>query len=541
MLTANKPLVGISPGEIPIRDTLSLFTARGNSKLGKVYLVGAGPGDPGLITVRGWELLRQADFVLYDGLVNPALLRVTQAHAERTCRLNGPDGRHLDQAEINRRLVAAGHEHQCVVRLKGGDPYIFGRGSEEAAALASAGIPFEVVPGVTAATAAAVYAGLSLTHRDHASAVAFITGHEDPRKPERTVDYQHLAEFPGTLVFYMGLHRLGSIADTLIAGGKPRTTPVAVISKATTPAQRVVTGCLADIASLAAAAGLHPPSLVVVGDCVTLREQARWFESLPLFGLRIGIARAEDQFDDVADKAWRLGAEPVSLPAIEIGPPHDWTAVDAACERLAEFHWLVFTSVNGVQGFFDRLWATGRDARALSSLKLAAIGPSTAAALAARSLRVDLQPDEYRAEALAAALAPHVAGRRVLWARASRGRDVLPERLYDAGADLEQLVVYRNDDIVAWPDDIEQRLIRGELDWLALSSPSIARRVAALLPPAARERLGVTLQIAAISPITAAAARDAGLPVHAIADVYTWDGLLAAIADSHAQRSQRLG
>lgn len=507
--------------------------------VGRVWLVGAGPGDPGLITVRGLELLRQADLVLYDGLVNPLLIQHTHAQAVRTCRMEGPDGRRLDQAEINRQLIAAAKSGLTVVRLKGGDPFIFGRGTEEAAALAAEGIPFEVVPGITAATAAAVYTGISLTHREHASAVAFITGHEDPDKPESALDYDVLAKFPGTLVFYMGLHRLPLIAQRLRACGKRSDTPVAVVSRATTPLQRTVEGTLADIADRVREAALHAPSLVIVGDCVRVRSQARWFEQRPLFGLRIGITRPEEQADTAAHRAIELGAQPVLLPLIDIEPPEDWSAVDAVFSRLREFDWIVFTSVNGVQGFLNRLWKQGGDARRLGSCRLAAIGPSTAAELERYHLRCDLVPTEYRAEALADALTPHVHGRRVLWPRADRGRDVLPDRLANAGATLEQLVVYKNRDRDQLPAAELALLEAGEVDWIGLSSPSIARNLARLMTPAIRQHLGTKVRLAAISPVTAAAAEAVGLPVHAVATDYTWDGLLDVIGQTHGAAEVR--
>lgn len=504
-----------------------------NSNSGFVYLVGAGPGDPGLLTLRGAECLARADLVLYDGLVNPLLLRHSHARAERTCRAEGPAGRMIAQDEINQHLIDAARSGKTVVRLKGGDPFIFGRGSEEASALAAAGIPFEVVPGITAATAAAVYTGISLTHRDHASAVAFITGHEDPAKAA-TLDYSALASFPGTLVFYMGLHRLQAIADLLITCGKPAVTPVCVVSRATQPLQRTVTGTLDTIAVLTKAAELHAPSLVIVGDCVRLREHARWFEDRPLFGQVIGITRPEHQADDAALRAVELGALPVMLPTIEIAPPETWAEVDAVLARLGEFDWIVFTSANGVHGLLGRLWEMGGDTRRLAQSKLATIGPSTAAALEKYSLRADLVPKEYRAESLADALRPHVAGCKVLWARASRGRDVLPAELAAAGAQVEQLVVYQNRDAGPFSPHVMKQLEQGELDWIALSSPSIARNLPNLLTPQAKQNLGGKTKLVSISPVTTAAASEAGLTITAEATEYTWDGIFQAMIDFRA-------
>ena len=503
------------------------------SSVGKVYLVGAGPGDPGLLTLRGLECLQQADLILYDGLVNPLLLRHTGASAERTCRTDGPGGRVLNQAEINRRLIEAAQSGQTVVRLKGGDPFIFGRGSEEAAALADLDIPFEVVPGISAALAASVYAGISLTHREMASAVAFVTGHEDPAKPGSALDYPALAAFPGTLVFYMGLHRLDAIAAALIAAGKPAKTPAAVISCGTTPQQRTITASLAELPEQVRQAGLHPPSLIIVGECARQRDRIAWFEKRPLFGLRIGITRPSGQADREIARALELGAQPVLLPAIAILPPADWDDVDRAISHLGDFDWLVFTSVNGVRGFVGRLWEQGRDARALGSIRLAAIGSGTAQALADWHLHADLVPESFRAEALAEALRPHVAGRRVLWARASRGRDVLPTELAAAGASVREVVCYQNIDVEHYPPEIVTEVERGLVDWIGLSSPSIARNLPRLLSPAGLAQLGTRVRLASISPVTTAAAREAGLPIAVEATTYTWEGIFAAITAVH--------
>lgn len=528
-------------------DTLcrrKLFRRKGvlvSASVGKVYLVGAGPGDPGLLTLRGLECLRRADVVLYDGLVNPILLRHSHAKAERTCRVSEGGGRHLDQDEINQRLIAAAKLGKTVVRLKGGDPFVFGRGSEEAAALAAEGIPFEVVPGVTAAVAAGEYAGFSVTHRDHASAVAFITGHEDPTKESPSLDYQVLAAFPGTLVFYMGWHRLRQIADSLIAAGKNADTPVAVISHASWPSQQAVTATLATIADAVANAGLRPPSLIVVGECVRQREQLAWFENRPLFGQRIGVTRAEEQADTQIDRIFELGAEPVLMPTIEIEPPESWDSVDATIRRIGDFDWLVFTSVNGVRALLRRMWELGGDARSLSKAKLAAIGPSTAAALEEFRLRADVVPETFRAEHLAAELCSKVRGQRVLWARANRVRNVLRNELTAAGAQLEEVIVYQHRDVTTWPDDVNQRLIAGQLDWIGVSSPAIARNVARLMPEAARSQLGQKVRIASISPVTSAACQEVGLPVSAEATEHTWDGILAALGrvEHDAQREVR--
>lgn len=519
--------------------TASSSAPPGTVRCGVVYLVGAGPGDPGLLTLRGLECLQQADLVLYDGLANPQLLQHTRATAERTARVGGPGLRHLEQSEINQRLIAAAREGKTVVRLKGGDPFIFGRGSEEAVALAEAGVPFEVVPGITAATGAAVYSGISLTHRDHASAVALITGHEDPTKPESALAYDQLARFPGTLVFYMGLHRIEQITSSLIEAGRPATESAAVVCQATTPRQQVVTGDLSTIAGIAQAAKLRPPSLLIVGECVRLRDQASWVERRPLHGLRIGITRPAGQADETLRRARQLGAEPIVMPTIAVAPLDDWTAVNKFLDKLSSnvdksptkpYAWLVFTSVNGVDGLLGRLWDRGLDGRALAGSRLAAIGPATAERLAHWHLKADLVPNEYRAEALAAALESHVVGQRVLWVKASRGRDVLPQQLRAAGAELDELLVYQNIDATEFSPQVIELLKSGHLDWIGLSSPSGARSLARLLPAEARTHLGHSIRLAAISPVTAEAASEAGLPVSATATEYTWDGLFDAIA-----------
>ena len=497
--------------------------------IGKVYLVGGGPGDPGLISLRGVECLKLADEVLYDGLVNPLLLRHANAHCERTCRTDGPNGRVLKQDEINQRLVDSALAGKTVVRLKGGDPFIFGRGSEEAACLRKHGIEYEIVPGITAATAAGEYAGFSLTHRESASMVTFVTGHEAPGKEGSALDYAQLAASPGTLVFYMGLDNLPRISKSLIENGKRVDTPTAVISRATTPHQRTVVAPLDEISNAVKNAQLHAPSLIIVGDCVAQRDELKWFEDKPLFGQKIGITRPAGQAEPQIHRAFELGAQPVPMPAIKIEPIEDWSEVDATLQRLDEFDWLVFTSVNGVEAFFDRLWEQGSDARQLAGIKIATIGTSTADALSKYNLRADLVPKEFRAEALAKAMATHVNDQKVLWARASRGREVLPQELTNAGATVTELVVYQNVDAESFSDEALKALAQSQLNWIGLSSPSIARRIAELLPDTARDQLGKTLHIASISPVTSAAAKEVGLPVHAEANTYTWDGIFEAI------------
>jgi uroporphyrinogen III methyltransferase/synthase len=367
--------------------------------------------------------------------------------------------------------------------------------------------------------------------------VAFVTGHEDPAKPQSLLDYGALARFPGTLVFYMGLHRLELIAKALLEAGKPANTPAAVICSASTPHQKTVTDTLSGIAAAVQREKMRPPSLIVIGPCVRLRDQIAWFEQRPLFGMRIGITRPDQQADSAIHRCRELGAQPVLMPTIEIRPPADWSEVDAAIDRLPDYDWLIFTSANGVRSLLSRLWERGFDGRRLGRAKIAVIGDATSDALAEFHLLADVIPDSFRAEALANALRPHVAGKRVLWARASRGRDVLNRELGAAGAIFEEVVVYQNLDLDALPPGALEMLEQGEVDWIGLSSPSIARSLEKVLTPAAREQLGGNVRLAAISPVTSEAAAEAGLPVSVVADVYTWDGIFDAIVSARPTNS----
>ncbi len=503
---------------------------------GKVYLVGAGPGDPDLLTLRGAELLKNADVVFYDGLVNPLLMRLASGRTERTARTR-TDGRLpvVPQADVNDRLIQEARQGRSVVRLKGGDPYIFGRGSEEAQALESAGIPYEVVPGITAATAAGVYAGFSFTHRDHASAVAFITGQETPDRPDRRLDYDALARFPGTLVFYMGLARLETICRSLMENGRPADTPAAVISRASLAAQRVVTGPLSDLADRVAAADMKAPSLIVIGECVNQRKTISWFEQLPLFGQRIGITRSEHQMDDVIRSVVRQGGQPIPLPLIRILPPDSerLALLDEAVRNCHTADWLLFTSANGVRSFMERLRHLGLDGRHLGSVRIAAVGPSTSAALESWHLSPDVTAASPGGEALAEALLPAIAGTRCVWPSADRARPELYERLTAAGAVVDRVVAYRHCDTES-DERLRERFRSDGPDWICLSSPVIAQRAADVFPELTDPECPV--RVASISPRTTQAAEQAGLPVHAEARLAEWDGLLAAIAE--AVRSQ---
>jgi uroporphyrinogen III methyltransferase / synthase len=501
---------------------------------GIVYLVGAGPGDPGLLTRRGAAVLAQADVVVYDHLASTRLLDLAPRSSLRICAGKSIGHCTLTQDEINTLLVEHARQGRRVVRLKGGDPYVFGRGAEEVEHLRAAGIAVQVVPGVTAGVGVTAYAGVPITHRDAASAVAFVTGHDDPEAPtpgtQMRLDWSALARFPGTLVVYMGVTRLPGLCRTLIREGKSAETPAALIGSGTQAQQRTVVATLADLPEQAALARVGPPALLVIGEVIRRRPALCWFEELPLFGQRVVVTRPFDEADRAAAELEALGAEVLIAPTVEILPPADHAPIDRAIASIDTFDWLVFTSSNGVRFFLDRLESLGRDLRALGSLKLAAIGPATAEALARYHLRADLVPDSFRSEALALALAPHVAGRRVLLARADRGRSLLLDELRSI-AHVEQIAVYRNTDAEALPPHVCERLVAGSVDWITLTSSAITERLHALLPDEARPRIGREIRLASLSPVTSTTAARLGWSIAAEARIYTWPGLVQAIVD----------
>lgn len=494
--------------------------------LGIVYLVGAGPGDPGLLTLRGAECLARADVVLYDYLVNPRMLEHAPPAAERVCLGRHGRGRLMTQAEVNARLVADARQGRIVVRLKGGDPAVFARAAEELAALTQAGVPFEVVPGITAALAVSGFAGIPLTHREGASAVALVTGHQDDEKAGSPLDYRRLAGFPGTLVFYMGVTTAPHWTAELQAGGLPAATPAAIVRRCSWPDQQVIRCTLADVAVTMAEGKLRPPVLVVVGAAAGLTETASWFQARPLFGKSVLVSRPMEQSSSLRAALEELGAEVLVQPAIEISPPTDWSPVDAAISHLADYDWLVFSSANGVRYLLDRLAQRGHDMRSLGGLRLAAIGPGTADELARYRLRADLLPEAFRAESLAAALAAEADGRRFLLARASRGREILAEQLAAAGGQVDQVVVYRSTDVSAPDAEIAARLSAGEIDAITVTSSAIARSLAALFGENLR-----SARLVSISPITSATLRELGYPPAAEAAEYTMAGVVAAVRE----------
>jgi len=500
---------------------------------GTVYLVGAGPGDPGLLTRRALDLIASADAILYDRLIPPEALEGARPDAELRYVGKEAGGGATPQSEIEAALVELARAGRNVVRLKGGDPFVFGRGGEEAEALAEAGVPFEVVPGVTAGVAAPAYAGIPVTHRDAASAVAFVTGHEDPSKPESALDWPALAAFPGTLVLYMGVRNLERIASSLVEAGRSADEPAAVIARGTLAGQRTVTGTLSDIASRAAAEGLEAPAITVVGPVAALHERLRWLERRPLFGLSVVVTRARAQASGLAARLAELGAAVIEAPAIRI-EPRESEELDRAVEGIERYALVCVTSPNGARLLAQAIMRRGRDARALAGATVAAIGPGTAAELARFGIGADVIPERSVAEALVEALADvPVEGRAALVARAAEARDVLPDALRARGAEVDVVALYET--VADSLDEERLRAARGA-DYVTFTSSSTVRFFVAAIgadafPPGAR--------IVSIGPVTSAAAREHGLEVHVEAERHDIDGLVDALLADAAAGSAR--
>ena len=491
---------------------------------GTVYLVGAGPGDPGLLPIRAVECLGRADLVLYDYLVDPAALEHVSPAAQLVCLGHHSSGRALSQDEIVARMLEGAKEGKTVVRLKGGDPSIFGRGPDEIGPLRDAKIPFEIVPGITAGIAAAAYCEIPVTHHLDASAVALITGQERHAKAESSLDYHALARFPGTLVFYMGVRRSEIWSQALIREGKPPETPVAIVRWCTRPQQRMVRCTLETVAEVVASQEFRPPSLFVVGNVVDRAPDLSWFAARPLFGSRVLVAGTPSTSRDLRVRLSELGADVIAQPAIRLTDPADWTPVDAALDKLGEYDWLVFSSKNGVDRFFGRLFDLGGDARRLGSVKLAAVGSGSAEQLARYSLKVDLLPEEFCAESLAQALADEAPGKRFLLARAGRGRHVLADMLQQAGGLVDQIVVYDSVDVESPDPDVAAAMSAGDIDWVTVTSSATAKSLARLYGDALRKT-----RLASISPLTSSVLNDLGYRPATEASPHTMAGLTAAI------------
>jgi uroporphyrinogen III methyltransferase / synthase len=496
---------------------------------GIVHLVGSGPGDPGLITVRGRELLARADVVICDDLVPPELWRAAPPGAE-VIRI-GPRGarRRLGQDAINTLMVARARRGLRVVRLKGGDPDLFGRGGEEAEALRRCRIRYEIVPGVTAALGAAATTGIPLTHRRLASALVLATGHLDPGKAEGTIDWSRLAS-AATLVLYMTVERLNGTVRALVAAGRDSTTPAALVRWATRPEQQVVTGTLGTIAGLARAARLRPPALLIVGDVVRLRRRLRWFERRPLFGRTIVVTRPRGQASSFASWLEEQGARVLEAPALALVPPRSWAPLDRALSRLDGYALLIFTSVNGVDRFFQRLQARRIDVRNLRGIDLVAIGPGTSAAVEARGLRVAALPGEFRAEGIVELLARRsLAGIRVLIPRAEVARDLLPRALRRRGATVDVVPVYRAVADRQDSTELVHAVRAGAVDLVTFASSSTVTQFMTKFRTARDRRLVRRVPAGVIGPITAETARREGFRIVVMPRAYTLPALAAAI------------
>lgn len=505
-------------------------------KPGKVYLVGAGPGDPGLITVRGKNLLERAEVVVYDYLAGHKLLKHAPASAELIYVGKKGGVKHtFSQEEINQMLVDHALAGKVVVRLKGGDPFIFGRGGEELEKLHAAGVSFEVVPGVTSATAAATYAGIPITHRDYTASVAFLTGHEDPTKESSNIDWSKLSTGAGTLVIYMGIKNLPTIVDNLIKYGRDPQTPVAVVRWASTPQQRSVVGTLETITQVVTDAVIKPPALIIVGEVVKLRDTIDWYEKRPLFGKKIIVTRTREQASELVAGLEDFGANCLEYSTIHIKPVANYDILDNELERLNEYHWILFTSLNGVKYFFDHLYSLGMDARDLKGTDLAVVGKSTADFLLNYGLNADLIPSTFTGEGLAESLLDQgVEGRNILIPRALQAREILPETLRGAGAQVTIAPVYENCPAAGDKESLREELQSGEVEMVTFTSSSTVRNFLAMIDAANQEELQQILsgiKIAAIGPITAKTVTDNGLRVDVQPKEYTIAGLIEAIVN----------
>ncbi len=510
---------------------------------GKVYLVGAGPGDPGLITLRGKHLLQRAEVVIYDYLANPKLLQHVPENAKRIYAGKKGGGLHaFTQAEINRLLIDHAAAGKRVVRLKGGDPFIFGRGAEEIEELVAAGINFEVVPGVTSATAAATYAGIPITHREYTASVAFVTGHEAPGKKESNIAWDKLATGAGTLVIYMGIKNLPVITRKLIDNGRDPETPVAVVRWASTPQQHSVEGTLATITGIVEEAAIKPPALIIVGEVVRLRSTIDWFERRPLFGRRMVVTRTREQASELVALLEENGADCLEYPTLHMEPVRDYSILDQALTEIGQYEWLLFTSINAVTWFFRHLNELDMDVRSLGGPKIAVVGRATAGKLRDYGLRVDLIPKTFTGEGLAEALIKSGAGQgsSILLPRAEKAREVLPEMLSKAGARVTVAPVYRNVPPQGRKDELRQRLEERSIDLVTFTSSSTVDNFLTMVDADSHEELHRLLdpvKIAVIGPITAATVRKHGLEVDIQPQQYTIGDMVHAIVNHYQHQA----
>jgi len=510
-----------------------------STKMGMVCLAGTGPGDPGLVTVKTLDLIRRAEVIVYDHLASPKLLSEAPASAEMIYVGKEASRHTLPQEKINDLLVERAKAGKLVVRLKGGDPFIFGRGGEEAEHLAAHKVPFEVVPGITSAIAVPAYAGIPLTHRDFTPAVAFITGHERPEKEESTIPWRELATGPGTLVFLMGVKNIPFICSTLMEFGRPAETPAAVIRWGTLNTQRTITGTLEDIPRRVEEAGLKPPAIIVVGEVVRLRERLNWFEGRPLFGRRIVVTRSRAQASQLVDLLEGLGAEVFEYPTIHLKTIQPNPGLEKVIRSLHTFDWAIFTSVNGVECFFDHLDALGLDARALGGMAIGAIGPATAEGLRKRGIRPDFIPDDYRAEGIVEGLTDKgIKGKSVLIPRAAQAREILPRQLEEAGAQVSEVPVYETlPDPDADTDKLITLLKKGEISMVTFTSSStVSNFFENLEGRIGMEDLG-RVAMACIGPVTEETLVKKGFTARVVSERYTIPDLVDAILAYYGARN----
>lgn len=503
-------------------------------KKGKVYLIGAGPGDPGLLGLKAKECLETADAVVYDRLADPRIIEFCRKDAEMVYVGKASANHTMRQPDINKLLVKLAAEGKTVARLKGGDPFVFGRGGEEAIELLEAGLPFEFVPGVTSAIAVAEYAGIPVTHRHVATSFAVITGHEDPTKGESTINWKGLATAVDTLVFLMGVENIERISSQLIANGRSADCPAAVIRWGTRPEQRTLITTVGQAAADVKATGMKPPAIFLVGEVVKLREQLQWFDNKPLFGKTVVVTRARAQASALTKKLEAQGARVLEVPAIKIVPPADFAPLDKAISEIDTYKWLILTSVNGVEYFFDRLLKADKDSRALCGVKIAAIGSATAEALKGYGITADLIPSAYKAEELADALAADTkAGDKLLLARAKIARNVLPERLRALGAQVDVVTAYETVADCQNKEELLEALESGEASLVTFTSSSTVTNLLDVLGD--KKDLLNKVALAAIGPVTAETLEKHGLKPAVSAAEYTIDGLMTAIEEYYKE------
>ena len=492
---------------------------------GICYLVGAGPGDPGLITVRGRECVEMADVLVYDALSSPEILRWARKDCEKINVGKRAKDHTLSQDGINALILEKTRAGKKVVRLKGGDPMIFGRGGEEAAELAEAGVAFEIVPGISSTIGGPAYAGIPVTHRDHCSQLTIFTGHEDPTKEESSIDYAHLARTPGTKVFVMGMARLREIAASLVAGGADPATPIALTRWATTGSQKTITGSLADIADIAERADFGSPAVAVVGDVVREREKINWFEKRPLFGKRIVVTRTREQAGGLSRELSSLGADVVELPTIRIELPDDRQGFAEGVTHAHEYDWLVFSSPNGVERFFDAFFATYEDARSLGNPRIAVIGNGTAQKVREYRFAVDLVPEKFVAEGLVEAFANEsIENLTVLWVRAEEARDVIYEGLTALGGIVDECIAYKTVPETGDPTGAAARMAEQGADLMTFTSASTVDNFFKLALPWPEN-----CAAGSIGPVTSEALRKHGVEPAFEAKRHDIPGLVAAI------------